>query len=321
MEKICLNPLVSFCVPAHNAQTYLLATLNALCNQNYPNFEIIIVDDHSTDDTATIIKDFENSHIKLINAPNNGAAAARNEALKNSSGDLILFFDADDLIEYDYLSKQVEFWKKQPKNTIILSKWGRFYSSDATDFKIEYEQDNGPMTLKEWVINYWTNNSQMTIPGRVLIPRNIIKKAGGWNEELSLNDDLEFYTRLFSYTECIIINPNTALKYRSGINGLSQQKRDAKKQLAQYNSISLATVNVLSLYPEDKQIELACANMFQAFIYECYPLLPRFIKKSQIKIKQLGGSSVTFQAGGLTKILQYSLGWRFIKRIKSVLGN
>lgn len=320
MEEICLNPLVSICVPAHNAQTHLIATLNSLSHQNYPNFEIIIVDDHSTDDTTTIIRNFGNPSIKMVCAPSYGAAAARNEAFKNSNGELILFFDADDLIDEDYLSKQVCFWKKQTKNTIVLSSWGRFYELDASDFKIQNENLNEPMKLKEWVLNYWMTNSQMTIPGRILIPRSIIDRAGGWNEELTLNDDLEFYTRLFSYADRIIINPYSLLKYRSGINGLSQQKKAIDKQLAQYKSIYLATERVLQLYPNDKEIELACANIYQAYIYECYPLLPELIKKAQLKIQELGGSNLYFEAGGLTKILKNFVGWRYAKKIKFLLG-
>lgn len=316
MEKICVNPLVSICVPAHNAQKYLQATLNALCNQSYSNYEIIIVDDHSTDDTSTIIKNYKNPHIKLFGTHNYGAAAARNVAFKHSKGELILFFDADDLVDNNYIKRQVEFYLEQPKNTIVLSRWGRFYSSDANDFKIQDEHVNGPITLKEWVLNFWSTNSQMTIPGRALIPRKIIKKAGDWKEELSLNDDFEFYTRLFSYAEQIIINPNAVLKYRSGINGLSQQKRDKNKQIAQYHSISLATEIVLALYPE-QAIKLACANIYQSFVYECYPLNRPLIKLAENKIRYLGGSNVVFQTGGYTKFLVFYLGWKLTKILKN----
>ena len=319
MGTIHLEPLVSICIPAHNAQKYLPATLKALAAQDYLRIEIIVVDDHSTDKTKSIIEDFPGTVIILIAAERRGAAAARNIAFKHSKGELIIFFDSDDLVEPNFISQQVKFWKSATPDSLIVSRWGRFYTENAADFKLEDEQSDLRMNLRDWVVNYWTNISQMTIPARVLIPRNIIIQAGGWNEELSLNDDFEFYTRLFSHAEQLLINPDAVVKYRSGINGLSQQKQSKEKQIAQFQSIILATTIVLQKY-QDPAVKLACANILQAYVYECYPMLPKLTAKAQLIIDELGGSNLPFIAGGLTKLLKNILGWRQTKRIKYLLG-
>jgi glycosyltransferase involved in cell wall biosynthesis len=320
MEEVCLNPLVSICIPAHNAEKYLNRTINVLLSQNYPNVEIVIVNDHSTDKTGKIIADYNNPKIKSANTTKRGAASARNEAYKYSKGELIIFFDADDLVDVNFISEQVKFWQSKRSNSIIMSRWGRFYNEDASDFILEPEETDIAMDLRSWVIKYWTEVGQMTIPARILIPRQILEQAGAWNEELSLNDDFEFYTRLFGFAKQIFVNPNCALHYRSGVNGLSQQKKSEEKQKAQFLSISLATAFVLKRY-QDTKVRLACANILQSFVYECYPMLPTAIKNAQGKIKDLGGSKLKFQAGGITRMLVTIFDWKTAKRIKQFISN
>lgn len=315
MEEVCINPLVSICVPAHNAERFLSATLHCLLAQEYPFFEIIIVNDHSTDRTKEIIFGLNSPKIKYFVSTKRGAASARNDAYKHSSGDLVIFFDADDLVEPNFIAEQVRFWQARDNRAVILSQWGRFYKEDVSDFKIESEEIKSPMDLRGWIVKYWTLNSQMTVPARALIPRNVIERAGGWDENLSLNDDFEFYTRIFGYAERVYVNPNCVLKYRSGINGLSQQKKDEDKQRAQFLSITKATGFVLDRY-DDAEVKLGCANVLQAFVYECYPLLPGLTAKAELEIERLGGSDLAFEAGGLTDKFRLLLGWKWTKRLK-----
>ncbi|WP_373921352.1 glycosyltransferase family 2 protein [Peribacillus muralis] len=108
------SPLVSVITPSYNCSAYIKETIDTVLDQSYPNWEMIIVDDHSQDDSVQVIQSYEamDSRIRLIPLANNvGAARARNIAIKEARGDYIAFLDSDDLWLPTKLDEQVEFMK------------------------------------------------------------------------------------------------------------------------------------------------------------------------------------------------------------------
>ena len=103
---------VSVIIPVYNSSKYLKECIDSVVDQTYENLEIIIVDDNSTDDSLNIIKEYKDKRIVLIQlSNNNGAAIARNEGLKRSTGRYVTFIDADDYWVLDKIEKQVNFIK------------------------------------------------------------------------------------------------------------------------------------------------------------------------------------------------------------------
>lgn len=102
-----MNNLISVIIPVYNKEDYISDCVNSVLNQTYENYEIIIVDDGSTDNSYDICKDYSNRYkcVRLFHQANNGPAAARNFALQHSSGEYVVFLDADDWLEQDYLYK------------------------------------------------------------------------------------------------------------------------------------------------------------------------------------------------------------------------
>src|SRR4051812_35193328 len=107
------EPLVSVITPAYNAEKYIEETIKSVMNQEYQNWEhLIVLDWNSKDRTATIVKELaeKDPRIKLITSPNAmGAANNRNIALETAKGDYIACLDADDIWTADKLKKQIEF--------------------------------------------------------------------------------------------------------------------------------------------------------------------------------------------------------------------
>src|ERR1700744_5385897 len=91
--------LISIIMPAYNAENFIGSAIESVLDQTYLNWELIVVNDGSTDQTAAIVETFAASdkRIKCISQPNMRQGAARNTGIKNSRGDLIAFLDADDL--------------------------------------------------------------------------------------------------------------------------------------------------------------------------------------------------------------------------------
>ena len=117
MNKTINNSfLVSIVVPVYNAEKFLKDTIKTVTNQTYENWELLLVDDCSTDKSVKIIMEYQqkDKRIKLfLNSKNSGAAISRNKGIEESRGRYIAFLDADDLWEPKKLEKQVAFMQEK----------------------------------------------------------------------------------------------------------------------------------------------------------------------------------------------------------------
>ncbi|WPU91655.1 glycosyltransferase family 2 protein [Mucilaginibacter sabulilitoris] len=311
------NPLISVCVPAFNCGKFITETLTCLVDQTYTNIEIIVVNDGSTDDTLTKVRAIKDRRLTIIDGINKGAANARNTAYGFAHGAYVIFFDADDYVGPDFISLQARYIRGT-KNDVVMAAWGRFYQEDLKSLKRDHLPGTA-MTFREWVNLYWYNCNPMTNPGRALIPAALIKKAGLWNPELSLNDDLEFFTRIFLNADKIIFNAEALFHYRSGIGGLSGKKSRAAYQ-SSFTALAQATEMALKHFSHEGLVRQSCANLWQGLIYELYPDETEITRLAQEKVDELGGATLAFPCGGYTRYLAALVGWKLTKQLKSKLA-
>ncbi|WP_207532702.1 glycosyltransferase family 2 protein [Desertivirga arenae] len=312
------TPLVSFCIPCHNTERFVGETIECLLKQSYRNIEIVVIDDHSTDNSFSVIDSYKkvyHDRIVLEKSLKKGASAARNQAYNLSKGDFVVFFDSDDLVNPHYVSEQLSALKYST-DSVVISKWGRFYDNDLNTYKEDLFIVKRNLSFHQWVLEHWTDVSHTTPPGRLLIPRKIIEVSGGWNEDLSLNDDFEFFTRIFCNSKNIIYNNDSTFYYRSGIGGLSSKKSD-KAYFSYFQSIKISIEKTKETLGEENALRRAYANIWKMFIYEVYPRLPELTIIAENEIKQLGGATIKFPAGRKTKALVALLGWKVVKKIKT----
>lgn len=114
------NELVSIITPCYNGEKYISETIDSVLNQTYPNFEMIIVDDGSQDESANIVKEYQKKdlRIKFLQQSNAGSAAARNNGIRHANGRYIALLDADDVWKPYFLEEQINFMKQ--KNAICV---------------------------------------------------------------------------------------------------------------------------------------------------------------------------------------------------------
>ena len=111
-EKL-VNGLVSIIMPSWNTAKFIGETIQSVKNQTYTNWELLIVDDCSTDNTDEIVASFKDDRIRYFhNEKNSGAALTRNKALREAKGEWIAFLDSDDLWAPTKLEHQINFMKK-----------------------------------------------------------------------------------------------------------------------------------------------------------------------------------------------------------------
>src|ERR1700744_360093 len=115
------GPQITVLMPAYNAGKYIAEAIASVLGQTFGDFELLIVNDGSTDDTVAIIKSFDDKRIQLVSQSNQGVAAALNTGLRHAKADLIARFDADDICMPHRLQRQYEFLKTHPEYILVGS--------------------------------------------------------------------------------------------------------------------------------------------------------------------------------------------------------
>ena len=123
------GPLVSVIVPLFNAENYVAASIESVLAQTWANTELIVIDDHSSDNSLSIASTFVNQAVKVKKNKAQGAAAARNYGIELAKGDYVQFMDADDLLAPEKIESQIELLKNYPPGTIASCGWGRFFDN------------------------------------------------------------------------------------------------------------------------------------------------------------------------------------------------
>lgn len=214
-----MNPLVSIIIPSYNREHLIEETLDSVLGQTYTNWECIVVDDGSDDNTKEIINSYseKDKRFKFYNRPRarkNGASACRNYGLEKSKGELIQFLDSDDLLAKNKLEEQVKFYKPQ-EFSLITCKWGGFEESSnlSKRFKYKYNSYKNYRKGKDLLNTFGCFNEYF--PSLVyLTPKILIESSGLWNQKLTNNDDAEFFTRVILNASKIIFSPEASVYYR-----------------------------------------------------------------------------------------------------------
>ena len=132
------EPLISIVIPVFNKEKYILATLRSISDQTYRNWECIISDDGSSDNSLLLVEQFISAtpgRWKIISQLNSGPSSARNRGIKSATGEYITFVDADDIWLKNKLKIQVEYLEKNPDVSMLLSNYIIFSDSDFSDLR------------------------------------------------------------------------------------------------------------------------------------------------------------------------------------------
>ncbi len=129
---------ITIIVPAYNAEKYIIECIQSVANQTYKNFEMIIINDGSIDNTKKIVEDEQKKYnwLKLINIQNHGQGYARNLGLKNANGKYILFLDADDILSFLTLEKSYNQIKKD-NSDFCFFKWSKFKNETKKNIRVK----------------------------------------------------------------------------------------------------------------------------------------------------------------------------------------
>jgi glycosyltransferase involved in cell wall biosynthesis len=310
------SALISIIVPCYNASSYLKEAIESVLKQTHQQFELILVNDGSTDDSETIIKSYRDERIRYYYQENKGQCAASNFGLAKASGDYIKFFDADDVMNETHLEAQLK--KLNGRTDAVAScAWGRFYDGNPLSATFKAEPVWKDMLPLDWIKAALSQSSDMMGAWLWLIPKQVIQQSGGWDERLSLNNDFEFSIRLLLHAQKVLFAEDAKLFYRSGINGLSDSNSE-KAWMAGYLATQLGCDQLLKADNSNEMKQL-CANRYQQWIFRIYPLYPHLVSLFQNKVDELGGSNNQMEGGFFFLFLSKIFGWKFAKKSKHLL--
>jgi len=289
------HPLVSIVIPCYNAEKWIAQTVKSGLAQTWPNKEIIVVDDGSTDGSLEIVKSFGDK-VCWETGPNRGGCAARNRGAALAKGDYLQFLDADDLLHPEKIAHQM---RSLDGSVDMASTCRLIVSTVPEDDKHALPvMDNLQMEGEKFLVNWHLGKlEELVNPEQNLkvtfgnssswvVPRPVFSKVGGWNERLVMCQDSEFFSRVAAACRLVEINADAYGYYRVGIaNSVSGGMSRAKAESA------FLCCQVVERLLEEIKLEdyrTAIAMGYFGFISRFYPYHGDLIKRAFGQINRVG---------------------------------
>lgn len=300
------HPVVSIMMPAFNAERYIHLAIESVLNQTFVDWELIIVNDGSTDHTRSIVKSYTDQRIILIDQENAGEAAARNTALNHVVGKYLAFLDSDDLFKPDHLKQTIEYLETHPEKDAVYTD-GIHCDQDGNLLKSLASRRRGP--FEGDIFEQVVRASDVFGPPMVVVMRShtALDRQLKFDPSIVIGPDWDFLTRYaqdaqFGYLPvqtCIYrihqtnISVTTNLARRRGYMAICRTKAI---KLPRFNQLSLETrsavfydllVNLLH-GQEDRQVE---ATLWSEFTHLPTSEQARLLRQMASKAIQRGVTS------------------------------
>ncbi|MBP5502617.1 MAG: glycosyltransferase family 2 protein [Bacteroidales bacterium] len=213
-------PLVSVIIPAYNYAHYLPFTIDSVVEQSLSDWECLIIDDGSTDNTKDVAEKYSvaDRRIKYFYKANGGLSSARNYGLQMAKGKYVIFLDADDMLEKNNLKHLSEFLDNQNGNNAVFGKFVKFYDDGTSEYPW-YQEYNYREGLQTDFHSRLVEKNSLP-PCAPLSPLSIIKEHNlTFDESLTSYEDWDFWLNLSSYCNFYYIpgeNAAARVRFHSG---------------------------------------------------------------------------------------------------------
>jgi len=199
------DPLVSIIMPLYNKRPYVERAVESIKKQTYPNWELIIVDDGSTDGSGDAVPR-DDRRIRLFRQANRGPSAARNKAFEMASGDYIAFIDADDFYYPVKLEKEISLLWREQKAEWMMSAYDyrvngvtrRYYMKDINNTEVRDETRVYDNALKQLTVAGWPSDG-------LFMSRSLFERLGGFHEGMRYGEITEIILR------CALMQPRVVI--------------------------------------------------------------------------------------------------------------
>ena len=220
-----MSPTVSVIIPAFNDAQHIRQSIQSVLAQTFEDWDLIVVDDGSTDETAAVAGSFSDSRIRCVRQQNGGQASARNTGITNTHGEFVAFLDADDLWLPEKLDRQIEIAHQTGAGIVYCDGYVFFDSGndERSDFFAIVPGLNDGATMVTLLYQY---NRIATLSA--MVSRNVIESVGLFDESRLFQncEDYELWLRLARAGHTFYGMPDKLMRYRR--HGSSTTHRDSK---------------------------------------------------------------------------------------------
>ncbi|AFZ22783.1 putative glycosyltransferase [Cylindrospermum stagnale PCC 7417] len=244
-------PKISVVIPAYNAMAYLPKTVDSVLKQTFNDFELLIIDDGSSDQIVEWISQITDSRVKLISQKNQGLSGARNTGIAHAQGEYIAFLDADDLWAPTKLEKQVRCLDEQPKVGVVYT-W--------TLLVDEQDKPTGRIFANHAEGNIWQQlleNDVISSGSSAMVRRCCFETVGVFDCNLNSAEDLDMWLRIADSYPFAVVKELLTL-YRQHPNSMSKNRQRMFQSLRTVFEKAFQSVPLNLLYLRNR----AYASMF-----------------------------------------------------------
>ena len=186
------SSFISVVIPLYNKQNVVVHTLRSVLNQTISDFEIVVVDDGSTDDSLAVVQAIKDERIRVIHKENGGVSSARNVGVKAAKGQYVALLDGDDYWDPTFLEEQLKLIEDFPE----AGMWGVNYAFVKHDQTQACFQGMG-QDFRGYVENYFgTRHNDLFCSSSVVIRKDVFEEAGYFDERISASEDLDMWYRI-----------------------------------------------------------------------------------------------------------------------------
>lgn len=209
-------PILSVILPVYNGQEYLLEAIESVLLQSFSDFELIIINDGSTDASSTIIDKLSDPRIQFFQQLNKGLAATLNRAISLAKGEYIARQDQDDISFKSRFQKQVEFLDANPDVGMVGTAAEIWVGNERTNRFLKHPTDNAAIKFAMLFDNPFVHSS-------VMIRRSVFEKVGNYSEDLSRQppEDYELWSRIMKKYKLANL-PDVLMAYREVQGSMSR---------------------------------------------------------------------------------------------------
>ena len=262
--------MFSVVIPLYNKEDCIEKTLQSVLNQSYPDFEVIVVDDGSTDSSAEIVSNIPDHRIRLISQHNGGPSSARNTGIQHANGEFIAFIDADDIWNLDYLQEMIQLIEDFPDADIYGFNYGIIENGETIiDKKADYYRGYVSPKWNNFPFFFWTSAS--------CCRTKVIIGLQGFDERMMYGEDLDMWFRLLLNGRGVMDTRIMAYYFKDANSSLTQYNMPLEKHIPFY----------MDKYDEARDNNADFRRFFdQQMVYRLYPYL--FNEKYKKQAKELG---------------------------------
>ena len=196
-----IQTYISIIVPVYNVEKYLSRCVDSILNQTFTDFELILVDDGSTDNSAKICDEYaeKDCRIKVIHKENGGVSSARNVGLENAVGEYIMFCDSDDFVDKDWIKILLFYAKKNPTSLINCEYCNYLINKDVINYPKTYNVEEATHIDIDQYFYFYKNNYSQFVWNRIFCSETIMINDIRFDEKIKVGEDALFILEYLKY--------------------------------------------------------------------------------------------------------------------------